>query len=91
MVKRLDKTESTYCSYGSLAINKKDSPYLIYLKYYLKGLWSCLGITMNELHGLMTPMDVYEYEKKKQLNNSNFSRILESDWLRLKLGMLDQI
>ena len=36
-------------------------------------------------------MDVYEYEKKKQLNNSNFSRILEPDWLILKLGMLDQI
>ena len=46
----LDKNESTYCSYGSLAINKKEFPYLIYLKYYLKGLWPYLGITMNKLH-----------------------------------------
>ena len=46
----LDKTESTYYFYGSLAINKKESPYLIYLKYYLKGLWPYLGITMNKLH-----------------------------------------
>ena len=46
----LDKTESTYCSYGSLAINKKESPYVIYLKYYLKGLCFWLGITMNKLH-----------------------------------------
>ena len=44
----LDKTESNHCSYGFLAINKKESSYLIYLKYYLKGLWSCLG--MNKLH-----------------------------------------
>ena len=35
----LDKTESTYCSYGSLPICKKGSPYLILLKYYLKGLF----------------------------------------------------
>ena len=46
---------------------------------------------MNKLHYLVTPMDVYQYAKKKQLNNSNFSRILESDWLRSKLGMFDQI
>ena len=34
----LDKTELNYCSYGSLPICKKGSPYLISLKCYLKGL-----------------------------------------------------
>ena len=46
---------------------------------------------MNKLHRLVTPRDVYEYAKKKQLNNSKFSRILESDWLRSKLGMRSKI
>ena len=34
----LDKTESKYCSHGSLPICKKGSPYLISLECYLKGL-----------------------------------------------------
>ena len=34
----LDKTESKYCSYGSLPICKKVCPYLISLECYLKGL-----------------------------------------------------
>ena len=46
----IEKSESAYCSYGYLAIYKEESQYLIYLKYYLKGLWPCLGITMNKLY-----------------------------------------
>ena len=44
----LDKTESSYCSYGSLPICKKGSSYLISLKCYLKGLtmsWHNLDYT----------------------------------------------
>ena len=57
--------------------------------------WPYLGITLNKLHWFVTPMDIYPYAKK-ELNNSNFfwfiriSRILESDWLRPRLGMSDQ-
>ena len=60
----LDKTESTYCSDGSLFICQKGSPYFIYLKSYLKGLLPCLGITLNKLHWFATPTDVYPYGKK---------------------------
>ena len=53
----LDKTESNYCSYGSLPICKKGSPYLIYLKCYLKGL-TMSGHNLDKLHWFVTPMDI---------------------------------
>ena len=60
----LDKAESNYCSYGSLPICKKGSPYLISLKCYLKGL-AILGITLIKLHWFVTPMNICPNAKKE--------------------------
>ena len=59
----LDKTESNYCSYKSLPICKKGSPYLISLKCYLKGL-AMSDITLIKLHWFVIPMDICPNAKK---------------------------
>ena len=69
----LDKNESKYCSYGSLPICKKGSPYLISLKCYLKGL----AMSGDNLDLATLVFDSYGYMSKCKKSNLTTQTFLE--------------